>query len=74
MSTLAQQIAQLEQGELQHNRPQYMKLLQQQIEQNSLDSLSISKLAELIQQDNLVGVENVEIERQDPKSLFEKAL
>jgi hypothetical protein len=74
MSTLAQQIAQLEQGELQHNRPQYMKLLQQQIEQNSLDSLSLSKLAELIQQDNLVGVENVEIERQDPKSLFEKAL
>ena len=74
MSTLAQQIAQLEQGELQQNRPQYMKLLQQQIEQNSLDSLSLSKLAELIQQDNLVGVENVEIERQDPKSLFEKAL
>jgi hypothetical protein len=74
MSTLAQQIAQLEQGELQHNRPQYMKLLQQQIEQNSLDSLSLSKLAELIKQDNLVGVENVEIERQDPKSLFEKAL
>jgi hypothetical protein len=63
MSTLAQQIAQLEQGELQHNRPQYMKLLQQQIEQNSLDSLSLSKLAELIQQDKLVGVENVEIER-----------
>ena len=64
MSTLAQQISQLEQGDLlQHNRPQYMKLLQQQIEQNSLDSLSISKLAELIQQDNLVGVENVEIER-----------
>jgi hypothetical protein len=74
MSTLTQQIAQLEQGELQHNRPQYMKLLQQQIEQNSLDSLSLSKLAELIKQDNLVGVENVEIERQDPKSLFEKAL
>ena len=46
----------------------------QEIDKNQLDALSIYKLAEMIHQDNANGVENVEIERKDPKTLFEKSL
>jgi len=49
-------------------------LLQSVVERNQLDHNSLYKLAELIYEDNSLNVENVEIERADPRQLFEKAL